>query len=377
MNELERLGRDQLVALAREALIPGRSTMTKAHLVEALGARLRAQPPSVAPSGGRPRPGGHPDRRWHASIDRDRTCGARLPSGIGCDLPPRTGEEACGLHGGGNIGDVALPILGEIGPSTWPALRRHQRLASYDPDPLGLDPVAAEIAWWAIAPLYRQWFKVEVQGIEHVPMGGPGLIVPNHGGGALPYDAMMVQLALLEEAPVPRRVRMVGTEIFNLVPWLSHLYRRTGGAYAARADADFILSRGHLLGVFPEGAAGFQKPHSEAYRVRRFGRGGFAASAASHRAPIVPVAIVGSEDTHPIVFSSPLLARLVRLVFPEQRVDEIGVFLNPLPLPVRWRIRFLPPIHLPEGADRLDVLEAAEATRRTIQANLDEMLGRK
>jgi 1-acyl-sn-glycerol-3-phosphate acyltransferase len=207
-------------------------------------------------------------------------------------------------------------------------------------------------------------------------MDGPGLIVPNHGGGALPYDAMMVQLAVLEEAPRPRRVRMIGTEIFNMVPWLSHLYRRSGGGYASRADADWILSRGHLLGVFPEGAAGFQKPHSEAYRVQRFGRGGFAATAATHGAPIVPVAVVGSEDVHPIVFSSSALARLVRLVFPEQRVDEIGVFLNPIPLPVRWRIRFLDPIEVGPDPDRLDILEAAEATRTAIQRALDDMLGR-
>jgi 1-acyl-sn-glycerol-3-phosphate acyltransferase len=215
-----------------------------------------------------------------------------------------------------------------------------------------------------------------VEGIEPVPIDGHGLIVPNHGGGALHYDAMMVQLAVLEEAPIPRRVRMIGTEIFNMVPWLSHLYRRSGGGYAARADADWILSRGHLLGVFPEGAAGFQKPHSEAYRVQRFGRGGFAATAAAHDAPIVPVAVVGSEDVHPIVFSSSALARVVRLVFPDQRVDEIGVFLNPIPLPVHWSIRFLEPISLGPDPDRLDILEAAEATRTAIQRALDDMLGR-
>lgn len=371
MSVLDRLGRDDLLALAREADLAGRSAMTKAELAAALTERLRASAhrayPAVEPL---------PPGRWSTMVDRDGLCDAILPNGVGCDLPPVVGKDHCGLHGGSPIEDVAWPILGDLGPGTWPPLRRHQRMASYDPDPLGLDPVAAEVLWWLVSHLYHQWFRVDVEGIEHVPMDGPGLIVPNHGGGALPYDAMMVQLAVLEEAPIPRRVRMIGTEIFNMVPWLSHLYRRSGGGYAARADADWILSRGHLLGVFPEGAAGFQKPHSEAYRVQRFGRGGFAATAAAHDAPIVPVAVVGSEDVHPIVFSSSALARVVRLVFPEQRVDEIGVFLNPIPLPVHWSIRFLEPIPLGPDPDRLDILEAAEATRTAIQRALDDMLGR-
>lgn len=379
MSVLERLSRADLLALAREADLAGRSRMTKAELAAALTDRIRSSPNgrvTHTTGGGGPAETRWPGRRFVESVDRDGLCDALLPTGVGCDLPPVRGRDHCGLHGGGAIEDIALPVLGELGPHTWPTLRRHQKLASYDPDPLGLDPVAGEIVWWLLAHLYHRWFRVSVEGIEHVPMDGPGLVVANHGGGALPYDAMMLQVALLEEAALPRRVRIVGTEIFNMVPWLSHLYRRTGGAYAARADADFVLSRGHLLGVFPEGAAGFQKPHSEAYRVQRFGRGGFAAVAARHSAPIVPVAIVGSEDVHPIVFSSTALARLVRLVFPDQRVDEIGVFLNPIPLPVSWRIRFLDPIEVSPEADRLDVLEAAEATRTAIQRALDEMLGR-
>ncbi len=369
MSILSRLSHEDLLALAFEAGMEGAEDMSAAELADAITLRLKAPP---TPQVERPARTG----RWVGAVDHDALCDEILPTGVGCDLPPVTGFARCALHGGGNIDDIAVPVLGELGPQTWPTLRRHQALATYDPDPLGLDPVAAEIAWWLASHLYHRWFKVEVEGIEHVPMDGPALVVPNHGGGFIPYDAMMLQLALLEEAPLPRRVRLIGTEIFNILPWLSHLYRRSGGGYASRADADWILSRDHLLGVFPEGAAGFQKPHSEAYRVQRFGRGGFAATAAAHGAPIIPVAIVGSEDAHPIVFSSKALARLVRLVFPDQRVDEMGVFLNPIPLPVQWTIRFLPPIEVPKGADRLDVLEAAEATRTSIQHALDEMLGR-
>ena len=98
-------------------------------------------------------------------------------------------------------------------------------------------------------------------------------------------------------------------------------------------------------------------------------------------APIVPVAIVGSEEVHPAVMTSKRLARLIRLVFPEQRVEEIAVALNPLPLPVKWRIRFLEPMHA--GAtdgrdlDALDMLERSEDVRRAIQHALDDMLAER
>jgi 1-acyl-sn-glycerol-3-phosphate acyltransferase len=93
--------------------------------------------------------------------------------------------------------------------------------------------------------------------------------------------------------------------------------------------------------------------------------------------PIVPVAIVGSEEVHPAVSVSTRLAKLVQLILPDQRVEQIAVFLNPIPLPIKWRIRFHPPVmpsHPGEPADPLEMLERAEQIRTTIQTGLDEML---
>jgi 1-acyl-sn-glycerol-3-phosphate acyltransferase len=287
------------------------------------------------------------------------------------------GSERCGLHGDGSIADRAIPLTGSLGFSTWPALWRHLTLATYDVDPFGLDPVVAEMVWHVLNGLYYDYFRVEVEGIEHVPLEGPAMIVANHGGAVLPYDAAMLTLAILNEASIPRRLRVIGTEIFNMLPAVSHLYRKVGAAYAARDDARELLRRGHLLGVFPEGERGFMKPVWEAYRVGRLGRGGFGEIAEEAGAPIVPVAIVGSEEVHPAIGTSTRLARLVRLFFPEQRVDDIAIALNPIPLPVRWHIRFLEPMPAstdPHGLDALDILERAEDVRRRIQHALDDIL---
>jgi 1-acyl-sn-glycerol-3-phosphate acyltransferase len=378
----------ELLELARNRNIRGRSRMTKAELIEALMATdpepsehvtvrtvdRRALEAGARQDGARRK---RLDERLAGYFDSDRRCPWTTIEGYPCGLPAVVKEVTCALHGGLDIFDLAVPLAGHLGFDTWPALFRHLVLATYDTDPLGLDPVVAEIMWHLTNWLYFDYFRVDVEGAEHLPSAGPALVTANHGGAALPYDAFMLSAAVTNEGAVPRRLRVVGTEIFNMLPWISHLYRKAGGAYASRVDADYVLRSGHLLGVFPEGEKGFMKPVWDAYQVQRFGRGGFLSLAEANAAPIVPVAIVGSEEVHPAVGVSETLARAVRFLFPEQRVDQIAVVLNPIPLPVRWRIRFLPAVQ-PEGVDTLRdplrTLERTEQIRHDIQAALDEMV---
>jgi hypothetical protein len=86
---------------------------------------------------------------------------------------------------------------------------------------------------------------------------------------------------------------------------------------------------------------------------------------------------VGSDEVHPALFSSQILARLARMLWPAQRVDEVAVYLNLIPLPIRWRIRFLEPVvpsHVGSDPDPLEMLERTESIRMLIQANLKDML---
>lgn len=395
-EQLSSMTKTQLMDIARERDLRGRSTMTKAELVEEL-AEAEHTPEAAIPDheglGAITIPGIAPEDRAEARARRD-ALNDRLKSfvdtethcdwvsieGHPCGLPVVQDTQRCGLHGDGSIADRAFPLTGQLGFSSWPRLWRHLSLATYDIDAFGLDPVIAEMAWHVLNMLYYDYFRVEVEGIENVPMDGGAVLVANHGGAALPYDGAMLSLAVMNEAAVPRRVRVVGTEIFNMLPGVSHMYRKVGAAYAARDDARELLRRGHLLGVFPEGERGFMKPVWEAYRVGRLGRGGFAALAEEASAPIVPVAIIGSEEVHPAVMVSKKLARLVRLFFPEQRVEEIAISLNPVPLPIRWHIRFLPPV-MPttadSGLDALEQLERAEDVRRMIQSALDDILSER
>ncbi len=386
---LKRLSVQELRSLARALDISGRSSMSKAELVQSVTAGLKASErlsePTQKPNLRRVVKSGEERRRTTRDrlglmVDQNRTCDFVTIEGFPCGLPPVIDHDRCALHGGTNFSDLAIPATGALGFDTWPALLRHLQMASYDIDALGLDPVIAEMLWHLGNYIYFDYFRVLTRGIEHVPMEGAAVLAANHGGAAIPYDALMLQMAVTNESPLPRRVRVIGTEIFNMIPTYSHLYRKSGAAYAAKEDAMWVLENGHLLGVFPEGVQGFQKPSSEAYQLQRFGRGGFARLAMRAGAPIVPVAILGSEDVHPAMFTSKRLAQLVRLVFPQQRVDEMAVWLNPIPLPVRWQIRFLEPIEVgpaTDRPDRLTVLEIAETVRSRVQSALDVMLSER
>jgi 1-acyl-sn-glycerol-3-phosphate acyltransferase len=164
------------------------------------------------------------------------------------------------------------------------------------------------------------------------------------------------------------------------LPWVSQFIRRVGGVVASPFNATRLLQEDHLVMVFPEGTKGAGKPFSERYRLQRFGRGGFVEIALRTGSPIVPVAVVGSEEIYPKIGDSRLLARLIGSpYFPITPTFPALGPLGAIPLPSRWRIEFCPPIDLsgyaPEAADdRSVVFEISERVRDTIQDKLYENL---
>ncbi len=223
---------------------------------------------------------------------------------------------------------------------------------------------------------------MSVEGAERVPAHGRALLTSNHAG-ILPWDATMISMGLLREHPLPRYPRFLVLNWAFDLPWISAGMRKVGGVVASPFNAMRLLEQDHLVAVFPEGVKGTGKPYSERYRLQRFGRGGFVEIALRTGAPIVPVAIVGSEEIYPKVADLPAVARL--LGAPYFPVTPTFPLLGPLgvvPLPSKWRIEFLDPIetaHLgPEAADdRALVLELSERVREEIQQALYANLVRR
>jgi 1-acyl-sn-glycerol-3-phosphate acyltransferase len=261
------------------------------------------------------------------------------------------------------------------------ALRRAARRAEgrYSEDEWGFDEDFAEAARPLLDLLYDRWWRVRVSGVRHVPAHGRALLAANHAG-ILPWDATMMAMAILREHPLPRYPRFLVLNWAYDLPWVSVAIRRLGGVVASPYNALRLLEQDELVAVFPEGVKGSGKPFSQRYRLQRFGRGGFVEIALRTRAPIVPVAVVGSEEIYPKIAEAPLLARLVGAPF--FPVTPTFPWLGPLgtvPLPSRWRIEFCEPIetaHLGPAAaeDPTLVFELSEQVRETIQAKVHEGL---
>jgi len=269
---------------------------------------------------------------------------------------------------------------------------RRRLSGEFEVDEFGFDPdLNAAVLMPAALALYHRWFRVQARGLENLPESGPALLVANHSG-VLPLDAIMLQAGVFAEHPAHRNVRLLGADLVYTLPGLSSLARRSGHTRADPALALALLREGELVGVFPEGFKGTGKPFSERYRLQRFGRGGFARTALQAGVPMIPCAIVGAEETYPMLANSEKLARMLRL--PYFPLTPLFPWLGPIgavPLPSNWIIEFCAPVPAcsaapdPEpgmvagegGAEEPDydtVMDLADLVRDTIQAKLNELV---
>ena len=139
-------------------------------------------------------------------------------------------------------------------------------------------------------------------------------MVANHSG-TLPVDALMTTVALHDDHPAQRRLRLLGADLVFDLPVIGSMSRKMGSTLACNEDAERLLTEGELVGVFPEGFKGIGKPFRERYTLQRFGRGGFVTAALRTGVPIIPCAIVGAEEIYPMIGNAKTAARLLGLPY--------------------------------------------------------------
>jgi 1-acyl-sn-glycerol-3-phosphate acyltransferase len=278
------------------------------------------------------------------------------------------------LGAAGDDADLDARIAGLL------AFLRRRITGDYVVDEFGFDPELTDKVLLALLrPLYQKWFRVETRGLENVPDTGGALVVANHSG-TIALDSVMTQIALLDHHPSRRPLRMLGANLVFQTPVVAEFARKTGSTLACNADAERLLSRGELVGVWPEGFKGIGKPFSERYKLQRFGRGGFVSAALRTKVPIIPVSIVGAEEIFPILGNAKTLARLLGL--PYFPLTLTFPWLGPLglvPLPSKWIIEFGEPISTeayPAAAadDPMLVFNLTDQVRETIQHTLYKLL---
>jgi 1-acyl-sn-glycerol-3-phosphate acyltransferase len=248
----------------------------------------------------------------------------------------------------------------------------------YPVDEFGFDPeFTTKIYLPVLRRLAESWFRVEVRGAENLPVDGSALLVSNHAG-TLPMDAMILHAVVYDE--IGRHVRMLGADLIFKTPYSHDLARKTGTTLACQEDAERLLASNQLVAVFPEGFKGLGKPYADRYKLQRFGRGGFVAAAIRAQVPIIPIAIVGSEEIYPLIAKAPALARALGV--PYFPITPLFPWFGPLgmiPLPSKWIIQFGEAITTDElgpGAadDPMIVFNITDQVRETIQQTLYALL---
>jgi 1-acyl-sn-glycerol-3-phosphate acyltransferase len=228
-------------------------------------------------------------------------------------------------------------------------------------------------------PLYRHWFRAEWEGLERIPRQGGALLVANHAG-AIPSDAPVIMHGV--ESELGRPVYGLADYFFRSVPVVGTLWSRTGGVAAHPDNAQRLLhDEGQLVLVFPEGVKGPSKLYKDRYRLKRFGRGGFVETAMRAGVPIVPVAVVGAEESMPILARSNTLAKLTGLPYAPLTANMLTPF-GMLWFPAKFRLRVLEPVtfDVPPNLERYSrsrVMEEAEGIRGSIQDALYDMLSHR
>ncbi|WP_409237059.1 lysophospholipid acyltransferase family protein [Streptomyces sp. PA5.6] len=260
------------------------------------------------------------------------------------------------------------------------AFLRRRLTGEYEVDDFGYDEeLTDQVLMSMLRPFYEKYFRVEVKGIENIPADGGALIVANHSG-TLPLDGLMMQVAVHDNHPDGRHLRLLAADLVFMLPVINELARKAGHTLACAEDAERLLERGELVGVMPEGFKGIGKPFSERYKLQRFGRGGFVSTALRTGSPIVPCSIVGAEEIYPMIGNAKTVARVLGI--PYFPITPTFPWLGPLgavPLPTKWTIQFGEPIptdgYPPEAAeDPMLMFNLTDQVREQIQHSLYKLL---
>lgn len=210
--------------------------------------------------------------------------------------------------------------------------------------------------------IMRKYFRLQVEGAENLPHRGSAIIAPNHSGVS-GIDAMILMHEI--EKATKRVPRVMTHHFWFLSKTTSIPANKLGFIDATTENGLSVLNKKHMLILFPEGEYGNFKPTTKAYQLQEFKRG-FVRMAVLTGSPIIPTMVIGAEETH-INLSQFKLTKFLRGVV-------LPLPLNIIPLPSKWKIKFLPPLYLPykpsAANDRELMREISEDIREQIQKNI-------
>jgi 1-acyl-sn-glycerol-3-phosphate acyltransferase len=283
----------------------------------------------------------------------------RLRSGIGEDL-----LDVDTWKGIWYMVNYSLEYQGDI-------LKRRMT-GEYETDEWGYDPEFLGMVKPFFDFMYKTYWRVQTSGMENIPDEGRALLVSNHSG-QIPWDGTMIGLSVYNEHPNQRLVRSLYATWFPTLPFVSAFFTRMGQTLADEENGIRLLEDDQLVAVFPEGIKGVSKLFKDRYRLARFGRGGFVRMALNTQAPIIPVSVVGAEETYISLAKVDSVAKMIG--FPFFPISLTFPWLGPfglIPLPTKWFIDFGEPIlvdgYHPGAANNLMLVsQLADQVRNVVQ----------
>jgi 1-acyl-sn-glycerol-3-phosphate acyltransferase len=176
------------------------------------------------------------------------------------------------------------------------------------------------MAYWLmkalISPILRYFFRIRVEGLEHMPDTGAAILASNHVSFS---DSFFLPLVLR------RRVTFVAKAEYFEDPKTAWFFRavgqipikREGGSASQRAleSAAEVLEEGELFGIYPEGT---RSPDGRLYK----GHTGVARLAMQSNVPVLAVAMIGTREAQPIGQVMPNLFRTITIRISEPMTWE-------------------------------------------------------
>ena len=261
-------------------------------------------------------------------------------------------------------------------------LFKRRLTGEYETDEWGYDQEVVDTVKPFFDFMYNKYWRVETSGLEHIPDEGRALLVVNHSG-QLPWDGAMVGLAVLNEHPAQRLVRTLYADWFPSLPFLSTLFVKFGQTLANEENGIRLLEQDQLVAVYPEGYKGVGKLFKDRYRLARFGRGGFVRMALQTHSSVIPVSVVGAEETYISLAKSAAIARAIHFpYFPISPTWPWFGLLGFVPLPTKWYIDFGKPIAMdhydPDAVENtMLVSQLADQVRNVIQEMIYKRLAER
>ena len=210
----------------------------------------------------------------------------------------------------------------------------------------------------------KKYFRLEVEGLENIPLKGPVIIAPNHSGFS-GFDAMILAYILQEKTN--RIPRVMTHHLWFLTDKTALPAQKLGFIEATYDNGLNFLKKNSVVVLFPEGANGNFKATTKKYQLQEFKRG-FIRLALQTGAVIVPTLVIGAEETHINLQKLKFTKFLRGLVLP--------LPLNIIPLPAKWKIIFTKPIHLPFGSEKVQDSELCYDLANEIQESMQKKINK-